>query len=364
MMKPGHRLAALLISGALVFSPAVRAADLGKFDTGTQSSGAFDQLREISGGGSSGPTPGGLHYGESYRAPPPNPRNLPRSTVSRVPGKTVSRPSTRSQESAVNAMVAGMLVMSLLSAMDTADANARAEAEAARARALEEERQRVERLRQAAAQRSAWQARDDAMGDVLAGALSSGTSFFGQPTSSADAATLDWLANAPAATPAATPAAVALPPEPTWPADASTLLEKGSDGLQDIATDIAKVIGKAVTPPQLHSAERAIDYGERTRAWVDNMMKKLDPGLLTRAAVSTDGRYTREVLRRTGEIEREAFTLGMGPDGPTAQEAESIYQLGTGGSVSASDAGSMAWNRFRSWAVENRLKKYGLATDD
>lgn len=360
MMKRSNRMTVLLVSSALVLSPAARAADLGKFDTGTQSSGAFDQLREISGGGSSGPTPGGLHYGESYRAPPPNPRNLPRSTVSRVPGKTVSRPSTRSQESAVNAMVAGMVVMSLLSAMDTADANARAEAEAARARALEEERQRVERLRQAAAQRSAWQARDEAMGNVLAGALSSGTSFFGQPAGNAAAATLDWLANAPAAT----PSAMALPPEPTWPADTSRLLEKGSDGLQDIAADIAKGIGKAIAPPQLHSAERAIDYGERTRAWVDNMVKKLDPGLLTRAAVSTDGRYTREVLRRTGEIEREALTLGMGPDGPTAQEAESLYQLGTGGSVSASDAGGVAWNRFKSWAVENRLKKYGLATDD
>lgn len=360
MMKSGNWLAALFVSSALVLSPAAHAADLGKFDTGTQSSGAFDQLREISGGGSSGPAPGGLHYGESYRAPPPNPRNLPRSTVSRVPGKTVSRPSTRSQESAVNAMVAGMVVMSLLSAMDTADANARAEAEAARARALEEERQRLERLRQAAAQRSAWQARDEAMGNVLAGALSSGTSFFGQRTGTADTATLDWLANAPTA-PSST---MALPPEPTWPADTSTLLEKGSDGLQDIAADIAKGIGKAITPPPLHSAERAIDYGERTKAWVDNMMKKLDPGLLTRAAVSTDGRYTREVLRRTGEIEREALTLGMGPDGPTAQEAESLYQLGTGGNAGSGDAGSMVWNRFKSWAVENRLKKYGLATDN
>lgn len=342
----------LLATGTVVAS---------EFDTGTvNATDAFGQLLEIGGGSGSVPMPSGpagLQQGEAFRAPPPNPRNLPRSSSRRLPAAVVRKPSA-SRDSAVNAMVTGMIVMSLLSAMDNADANARAEAEAARARELEEERLRQERLRRAAGQRADWQDRDSAVSQVLTDALRGGTAFFGQGT--ADPAAADWLATPVTATPA-TPAAL---PEPGWPSAAGALLNKGASGLRELVTDGLKGIGKAIVPKQIQNAEKALDYMDRTNTFIGDTFTQLDPELLAKAAVSSDESYTRQVLGRGDALLRQGQTLAMGEDGPSAAEMEAIYRTGAGDTLSARDFGSLTWDRMKGWLVDNRLRKMGFNADD
>lgn len=360
MKSPALFPALVLIGSSLTLSaPAV--AD--KFDTGASGSDAFGQLQDMAGSGGSAPTPGapmGLHQGSAFVAPPPNPRSLPRPAGSRPVAAARAASSARSQESALQAMAAGMIMMSLLNAMDNADANAKAEAEAARARALEEERQRQERLRLAAQQRASWQARDTAMSQVLADALSGGTAFFGQGSAPADAATMNWLAT-PASAKTVAPPTI---PLPTWPAATGPLLEKGAEGLGELAVDMLKGIGKAGISKLVHNADKALDYQDRANAFIGDTFKQLDPGLLAKAAVSSDERYTVEVLKRGDALMRQGQTLAMGEDGPSAEEFEALYRMGSGEKLSAREFGSITWNRMKSWMIDNRLEKMGLKSAD
>lgn len=219
-------------------------------------------------------------------------RSSSESELPARPAQVIKRaPSAkaRSDAAAMEAMAAGILVVSILQSMDAkADADARAAAEAERQRQLEAERQRQLRLQAAARQRAAWEQQDAEDSAELGSALSGNvhSNFFGSGPAVDPAVVAGKLPGASEArvNPVMVPPFV--PPAPLPPQ--VDLLAKGKEFVREKARELVrKAIYKAM-PDRVKNSKEALEYVERVNDWTNKLLEAMEPGQLVAALVDPD----------------------------------------------------------------------------
>lgn len=222
------------------------------------------------------------------------------SSLPARPAQVIKRqPSAkaRSDAAAMEAMAAGIMVFSILQAMDAqADAQARAAAEAERQRQLEAERQRQLRLQAAARQRAAWEAQD-AQDSADLGAALSGTvhsNFFGEGPRVDPAMVAGKQPGAAAAQFKQELVPPYVPPPPLPPQ--VDLLAKGREFVAEKAKEaLRKAILKSL-PSRIKESKEAVEYVQRLNEWTNELFKVLDPATLVSALADRDPAASNRIL--------------------------------------------------------------------
>lgn len=225
------------------------------------------------------------------------------STGSSLPAQPAQAPKrshsakARSDAAAMEAMAAGIMVMSILQAMDAqADAQARAAAEAERQRQLEAERQRQLRLQAAARQRAAWDAQDAQdsadLGSALSGSVHS--NFFGQGPTVDPAVVAGKLPGASAAQVKQEMVPPYVPPPPLPPQ--VDLLAKGREVVKEKAKELVRKAILKSLPSRLKNSKEAVEYVERVNDWTNELFKALDPATLVAALADRDPAASHRIL--------------------------------------------------------------------
>lgn len=275
---------------------------------------------------------------------PPRPASAP------APRSTPSA-KARSDAAAMEAMAAGILVLSVLQAMDAqADAQARAAAEAERQRQLEAERQRQLRQQSAARQRAAWdaqEAQDNADLSSIFSGNGGGTAFFGSGNSVDPARLKDMNRSTPAA-PDFKPAFVPPPPTP-WQAQ---LLERGQGFVRDSTLGLLKKAATEAAPPQVKYSKNALEYADRANDFIDDLFKALSPEALVKALADSDPESSQHLLSKLDRVSARASRLAFNQDSINNGEIEATARLLSGNTLSREEMEAIAEERLRSSIVD------------
>lgn len=262
-------------------------------------------------------------------------RSSSSSSLPARPAQVIKRaPSAkaRSDAAAMEALAAGVMVVSILQAMDAqADAQARAAAEAERQRQIEAERQRQLRLQAAARQRAAWEAQDAQDSADLGAALSGGnvhSTFFGSGPVVNPATVAGQLPGASAAQVKQEMVPPYVPPPPLPPQ--VDLLAKGRELVAEKAKEaLRKAIFKSL-PSRLRDSKEAVEYVERVNDWTNELFKALDPATLVAALVDRDPAASYRISDSLFRVEAKASDLS-GHDQLLELEArERMLRAGSG----------------------------------
>lgn len=261
-------------------------------------------------------------------------RSAPKSDLPARPAQVIKRaPSAkaRSDAAAMEAMAAGIMVFSLLQAMDAqADAQARAAAEAERQRQIEAERQRQLRLQAAARQRASWEAQDAAASADLGAALS-GTvhsDFFGSGPAIDPAMVAGKL---PGATQAEFRQAMVPPyaPPPPLPPQVN-LLDKGREAVKDGAGALLRKAVDEATPEHLRNAKEAVEFVMRLDAWTRKLMDVLEPQHLTSALSDRNPAGALRTMAALERVSAEAADLSGQEQYLDVDTREHLLRIGSG----------------------------------
>lgn len=251
----------------------------------------------------------------------------PAQVIKRAPSA-----KARSDAAAMEAMAAGIMVFSILQAMDAqADAQARAAAEAERQRQIEAERQRQLRLQAAARQRASWEAQDAQDSADLGAALSGGSvhsNFFGSTPVVNPATVAGQLPGASGAQFRQEMVPPYVPPPPLPPQ--VDLLAKGREFVAEKAKEaLRKAIIKSL-PSRIRDSKEAVEYVERVNDWTNELFKALDPATLVAALVDRDPAASNRIGDTLFRVEAKASDLS-GHDQPLDLEArERLLRAGSG----------------------------------
>jgi hypothetical protein len=198
----------------------------------------------------------------------------------------------------MEAMAAGIMVFSILQAMDAqADAQARAAAEAERQRQLEAERQRQLRLQAAARQRAAWDAQDAQDSADLGAALSGGnvhSTFFGSGPVVNPATVAGQAPGASAAQSKPEMVPPYVPPPPLPPQ--ADLLAKGRELVAEKGKELVRKAILKSLPARIRNSKEAVEYVERVNNWTNELFKALDPATLVAALADRDPAASNRIL--------------------------------------------------------------------
>lgn len=250
----------------------------------------------------------------------------PAQVVKRVPSA-----KARSDAAAMEAMAAGIMVFSILQAMDSqSDAQARAAAEAEHQRQLEAERQRQLRLQAAARQRAAWEAQDAQDSADLGSALSGNvhSSFFGSGPV-VDPALV--AGKQPGASDARVDQAMVPPYVPPAPLPPQVdLVAKGKEFVKDKARElIRKAIYKAM-PARVKNSKEAVEYVERVNDWTNELFKALEPGELVAALADRDPAASQRILDALDRSSASASDLSGHEQALDLETRVSLLRVGSG----------------------------------
>lgn len=250
----------------------------------------------------------------------------PAQVIKRVPSA-----KARSDAAAMEAMAAGVMVFTLLQAMDAqADAQARAAAEAERQRQIEAERQRQLRLQAAARQRASWEAQD-AEDSADLGAALSGTvhsSFFGSGPA-IDPARV--AGSEPGAAKAAFRQEMVPPyvPPPPLPPQVN-LLDKGREAVKDAAGSLVRKAVDAATPERLRNSKEAVEFVMRLDEWVKKLMVVLEPRYLTSSLADRDPAASQRIMDALERVSAEAADLSGQEQYLDVDTREHLLRMGSG----------------------------------
>lgn len=261
-------------------------------------------------------------------------RSTEESSLPGRPAQVIKRaPSAkaRSDAAAMEAMAAGILVFSVLQAIDAqADAQARAAAEAERQRQLEAERQRQLRLQAAARQRAAWEAQDAQDSADLGAALSGNvhSSFFGSGPAIDPATVAGKLPGASAAQVKQEMVPPYMPPPPLPPQ--VDLLTKGQELVKEKARELVrKAIFKSL-PSRLKNSKEAVEYVERVNDWTNDLFKALDPSTLVAALADRDPAASHRILDALDRSSAAASDLSGHKQVLDLETRVSLLRIGSG----------------------------------
>ncbi|MFY9397121.1 MAG: hypothetical protein WAR22_02020 [Desulfomonilia bacterium] len=300
---------------------------------------------------------------------------------------TVSRPSS-SDMAAMNALSTGLMVLSILNAMDTADA---AEAEAARAMAEAErqrlaEEQRQQRIISADRLRTFWDGRDREMAQSLDDVFSvpgqgQGTAFFGSPANPAvipsdpgtghvEGVTLETgldTATAPilgTGAPEVVRPSMVRAPEPlaceTSPLQEG-IMESGQDHARVVARDTVKKIAKKVLKSMLPSHARNIElmagYTERMEDFTGNLFGTLEPQRLVGTLKNGGPGDYQAIMNELDGAAMQGTELGLGDNPFSNTMLETGFKLLKGHykSADATEVVKSEWKGFVSDQLQERL---------
>lgn len=293
--------------------------------------------------------------------------NITGQTVDRSSGSSSlpSRPATysaparsaaaaakaRSNAAAVDAMAAGLMVFTLLQAMDAqSDAAARAAAEAERQRQLEAERQRQLRLQAAARQRALWEQQDASEGGDLGGIFSNtgGTAFFGMP-GVVDPSALGIGKSGSGASAPDQP--LPFVPPPPLPPQVS-LLEKGQEKVKETVTDLLKKAAEESMPSQLKNSKDALAYMERADEFVGELFTLLSPASLVKALVDPDAESAQRLVAALQRFQAKAGRVAFDQDDVSDDKISAAARLLSGGSLAREEVRALADEELSSSVVD------------
>lgn len=272
-------------------------------------------------------------------------RSSPKSSLPAHPAQAVKRaPSAkaRSDAAAMEAMAAGILVFSVLQAMDSqADAQARAAAEAERQRQIEAERQRQLRLQSAARQRAAWEqqdAKDSAdLGSALSGTVHS--DFFGAGPAVDPAVVAGKLPGASEARVNQDMIPPYVPPPPLPPQ--VDLLAKGQALVKEKARELVRKAILKSLPSRLKNGKEAVEYVERVNDWTNDLFKALDPATLVAALADRDPAASHRILDALDRSSAAASDISGHKQVLDLESRVSLLRIGSGRYPPREEA--MAW---------------------
>ena len=300
---------------------------------------------------------------------------------------TVSRPSS-SDMAAMNALSTGMMVLSILDAMDNANA---AEAEAARAMAEAErqrlaEEQRQQRIISADRLRAFWDGSDLNMAESLDDVFSvpgrgQGTAFFGSPANPTvipldpgtgqvegvpleagwDTATIPILGTG---TPEVVRPSMVRSPEPLV-SEASPLqegiMESGQDYVREETSDklkkIAKEVFKSMLPSHARNIEHMAGYTERMKDFTGNLFDTIESQRIVGTLANGSPDDFRVIMNELDGVKMQGAELGLGDNPFSNTMLETGYKLlkGLYTPADATEVVKSEWKGFVSGQLQERL---------
>lgn len=294
-------------------------------------------------------------------------RPSPNSSLPARPAQAVKRaPSAkaRSDAAAMEAMAAGILVFSVLQAMDAqTDAQARAAAEAERQRQIEAERQRQLRLQSAARQRAAWEQQDAQDSADLGSALSGNVhnNFFGSGPAVDPAMVAGKLPGASDARVSQVMAPPYVPPAPLPPQ--VDLLAKGKEFVKEKARElIRKAIYKAM-PARVKNSKEAVEYVERVNDWTNELFKVLEPDQLVAALADRDPAASHRILDALDRSSAAASDISGHKQALDLETRVSLLRIGSGRYPPREEAATWAAGKIDSLQESGRESVMEMITD-
>ncbi|HQG30677.1 MAG TPA: hypothetical protein PLA83_02015 [Deltaproteobacteria bacterium] len=349
-----------------------------KFDAGNKGTSALGQLEDMAGQKVDTSSPG-VSTIDTYKK------------KITLPQKAAPKPKVN-QNAAMNAMVTGMVMGSLLEAVFSDNSQQRAYEEAARAMAEAEqkriaEEQRKQRIASAGKLRSFWDGRDEEMSESLGDVFSvpgqgQGTAFFGiqsnpnvKPSdlSGGQDDTGAVALQGPNAKPTilGTGAPDVMAPSMTLPSESFTtetsslqdrIIKSGSEFAQDIAQDavkdIAKDLIKSALPTSAHNAELMVEYVDKMNEFTKNLFKAIEAQRLVGTLANGGPGDYQAIMDDLDKVMRQGTQLGLGESPFSDAELKVGFNLLNGKSVNASDVGEIMtgkWKGFLSEELKDRL---------
>jgi len=327
-------------------------------------------------------------------------RSIPQPTYypSRPPTyvKKITPPQARpvatgpsaSSVAAMNALSTGLMVLSILDALDSANsAQAQAEqamAEAERQRLLEE--QRRQRVISAANLRSFWDGQDREMSESLDDVFSvpgqgQGTAFFGMPANPAvmppdpgvspvegvpleagwDTATAPILGTG---APEVVRPSMVQPPE-FLISEASPLqegiMESGLDYARkaacDTVKDIAKKVLKSALPANARNVELMAEHTEKMEEFTGNLFQTLEPQRLVGTLANGGPGDYQVIMSELDKVKMQGTELGLGdnPFSNTLLETGFKVLKGHYTPADATEVAKSEWKGFVNGQLQDRL---------
>lgn len=361
----------------LGLSTQVFCQETSKFDSGNKGTSALGQLEDIAGQKVDTSSPG-VSTIDTYKK------------KITLPQKAAPKPKVN-QTAAMNAMVTGMVMGSLLEAVFSDNSQQRAYEEAARAMAEAEqkriaEEQRKQRIASAGKLRSFWDGRDQEMSESLGDVFSvpgqgQGTDFFGiQSNPKAKPSNLsggqddtDTVAISPSAKPKILGTGardvrapyMALPSEPlttdTSPIQDGIIksgMEFAKDVAKDTAKDIMKDLVKNALPTSARNAELMVEHVDKVNEFTNNLFKAIEPQRLVGTLANGGPGDYQAIMDDLDKVTREGAQLGLGEAPFSDTELKVGFNLLNGKPVNASDVGEIMtdkWKGFLSGELKDRL---------
>lgn len=292
------------------------------------------------------------------------------SSKSSLPARPAQAPKrapsakARSDAAAMEAMAAGIMVFSILQAMDAqADAQARAAAEAERQRQIEAERQRQLRLQAAARQRAAWEQQDAQDSADLGSALSGNvhSDFFGSGPVVDPARVAGKLPGASAARATQEMVPPYVPPAPLPPQ--VNLLAKGQELLREKARELVREAVYKAMPARVKNSKEALEYVERVNDWTNNLFKALEPGQLVAALADRDPTASHRVLDALDRSSAAASDLSGHKQLLDLEARERLLRVGSGRYPPREEAAAWASSKINSIQESGRESLMEMLTD-
>lgn len=311
-----------------------------------------------------------------------------------TPPKTrpVAKQPSSSNMAAMNALSTGLMVLSIIDAMNAADA---AEAEAARAMAEAEqqrlaEEQRRQRIVSADRLRTFWDGRDREMAESLDDVFSvpgrgQGTAFFGMPANppvmpsgpdmgpvegvplqaGGDTATIPILGTG---APEVVRPSMVRPPEPlaceTSPLQEG-IMESGLDyvreaareAARDAAKEIAKKVLKNILPSHARNIELMAEHTEKMEAFTGNLFQTLEPQRLVGTLKNGGPGDYQAIQNELDKVMIQGTELGLGDNPFSNTMLETGFKLLKGHytSADATEVVKSEWKGFVSDQLQERL---------
>lgn len=355
-----------------------RSGETSKFDSGNKGTSALGQLEDVAGQQVDRSSPG-VSTIDTYKK------------KITLPQKQVAKPKVN-QSAAMNAMVTGIVMGSLLEAVFSDDSQQRAYEEAARAMAEAEqkrlaEEQRRQRLISAEKLRSFWDGRDREMAASLDDVFNvpgqgQGTAFFGTQSNPAVAPS-ELAAGQGEETPVAISNETAKPrilgtgaPDVRAPTmeqlaepqttETSSLqdgiiksgIEYAKDVAKDAVKDIAKDLLKRALPTSAQNAELAVEHVDKMNEFTGDLFKTLEPQrLVGTLANGSPGDY-QAIMNDLDKVTRQGAELGLGEAPFSDTELQTGFKLLNGQKITAADAEEIAasrWKGFLTGKLKDRL---------
>ncbi len=349
-----------------------------KFDSGNQGSSALGQLEDVAGQQVDRSSPG-VSTIDTYKK------------KITLPQKTVARPKVN-HSAAMNAMVTGVVVGSLLQAVFSDDSQQRAYEEAARAMAEAEqkriaEEQRRQRLDSAGKLRSFWDGRDEEMSKSLDDVFSvpgqgQGTAFFGMPGNPVvkpsdlavgqgddtpvaignENATIKILGTGAPDVRAPTMEQLAQPLATETSSLQDGIMKSGAEFAQEAAKDsvkdIVKDVIKGALPTSARNAELMVDYVDKMNEFTGNLFQTIEPNRLVGTLANGGPGDYNAIMKDLNKVTRQGAEIGLGEIPFSDSELQTGFNLLRGKGITAADAREIAasrWKGFLSDKLKDRL---------